>query len=160
MTLIFPASCPPHQTCRMLKELFILWKRWFRLSGVKQVTEAANCLWVRSTPVISTLSFKFKMSKFSPGRYFTQPYYLGSQGNMEVKNQRGKGWEWISSSLSLWGLYCMWVLPTCEKSSLRTGIEGVLRESHNDDYEFTLGGIYMFGISKVSEEKCGFSRAS
>lgn len=73
-----------------VSQLFILWKRWFGLSGVKQVTEAANCLWVRSTSVISTLSFKFKMSKFSPGRYFTQPYYLGSQGNMEVKLKEAK----------------------------------------------------------------------
>ena len=39
-------------------------------------------------------------------------------------------------------------------------MEGVLSESHNDNYEFTLGGIYLFGVSEKSEEKGDFSRAS
>lgn len=39
-------------------------------------------------------------------------------------------------------------------------MERVLRESHNDNYEFTLGDIYLFGVSELSVEKGGFRRAS
>lgn len=74
-----------------MSQLCILWKRWHRLSGVKQVTEAASCLCMsQEHPCVSTLSFKFKMSRFSPGRYFTQPYYLGSQGSIQVKVKEAK----------------------------------------------------------------------
>lgn len=74
-----------------LSQLCILWKRWHRLSGVKQVTEAASCLCMsQEQPCIFTLSFKFKMSRFSLGRYFTQLYYLGIQGSMQVKVKEAK----------------------------------------------------------------------
>lgn len=39
-------------------------------------------------------------------------------------------------------------------------MEGILKESHNDNYEFSFRAIYVFRIDEVSGEKPDFSRAS
>ena len=53
------------------------------------------------------------------------------------------------------------ILPTYDSSPPRTeGMEGILKESHNDNYEFSFRAIYVFRIDEVPGGKLGFSRAS
>lgn len=107
VSLLLPASSPPHCTCRALKKQCYSCPYSGRDgSGCwgKQVTEAAHISYVRSTPSISQPVLSY-MSRFPPRKYFTQWRCLGSQGNMEVKLRRQSCYLLVHMSLGhLWEL--------------------------------------------------------